>query len=208
MNILPADPRRRNAVLTAILALSVLYFVNTYIGGPKRARADATRLRLADLETRVDSVPIGDSIDQTVLAHRLEVYEAHLAGLENLIPSSEEMASLLEAISVQERIAGVEVTMLRPEVPQAGKAYDSWSYEMTIEGGYHAIGAFLTAIASLESIMVPMDLVLDTGPAPTTAGRPDASTLAVARFRIQTYVASPGGSATHPILTKSSATPQ
>lgn len=135
------------------------------------------------------------------------MYEAHLARLEDLIPSREEVASLLEAISVEERLAGVEVTLLRPEPPDPGELYDRWSYEMAVRGDYHAIGSFLTAISSLERIMVPADLVLDSG-LPPMAGQPGSHSRIVARLRIHTYVVSPPQNTGPHTLTTSNETPQ
>ena len=187
MSILPGDSLRRSAVLIALLALSVVYFIYTYMYVAREQQADDIRLRLDDLGTRSHPVRSKGSLDQSELERRIEMYEAHLVRLEDLIPSNEEVASLLEAISVQEAIAGVEVTMLRPEPPETGELYDRWSYEMAVKGGYHAIGSFLTAVASLERIMAPADLVLDVGPISNVEQAGPESAI-VARFRIRTYV--------------------
>ncbi len=207
MSILPSDSLRRSAVLIALLALSAVYFVYTYMYVVREEQADEIRLRLADLGARSQLVLPEDSLDQSELVRRVEMYKAHLARLEDLIPSNEEMASLLEAISVQEALTGVEVTMLRPEPPEAGELYDRWSYELAVKGDYHAIGSFLTAVASLERIMAPADLVLDLAPA-SDAEQPGALSAIVARFRIRTYVASPARTARASSPKPSSVTPQ
>lgn len=177
-------------MLTSVLALSFAYFAYTYVGAPRAAQAETLRLRLADLQAAVRRTGSAVSLDQTELKRRLEVYEAYLARLEDLIPSSEGIASLLEAVSKQERLAGVEVTMLRPEVPNAGQPYDRWSYELAVKGDYHAIGSFLTGVASLERILVPADLVIER--AKTSGTLPSVTAYhAAARFRLRTYVISP-----------------
>ena len=207
MNILPSDSLRRSAVLIALLALSAVYFVYTYMYAVREEQADEVRLRLADLGARSHTVLPEDSLDQSELVRRIEMYEAHLTRLEDLIPSNEEVASLLEAISVQEALTGVEVTMLRPEAPEAGELYDRWSYELAVKGDYHAIGSFLTAVASLERIMAPADLVLDLAPA-SDAEQPGALSAIVARFRIRTYVVPPARTAQASAPKPSSVTPQ
>ncbi len=207
MNILPSDSLRRSAVLIALLALSAVYFVYTYMYAVREGQADEVRLRLADLGARSHTALPEDSFDQSELVRRIEMHEAHLARLEDLIPSNEEVASLLEAISLQGALTGVEVTMLRPEPPEAGELYDRWSYELAVKGDYHAIGSFLTAVASLEGIMAPADLVLDLAPA-SDAGQPGALSAIVARFRIRTYVVPPARTAQASTPKPSSVTPQ
>ncbi len=205
MRLLPSDRLRRNAALSSLLALSSVYFAYTYICVPRAARAETLRLRLDALQAIRQ--PGLQALSQTDLQHRLELHEAHLARLEDLIPSSEEVASLLEAVSVEERLAGVEVTMLRPETPEAGRPYDRRSYEMAVKGDYHAIGSFLTAIASLERIMVPANLTADRAP-PTGTRQTGAAYQAVVRVRIQTYVLSPARGAEPTEPTASGDTPQ
>ncbi len=190
MRLLPRDRLQRSAVLACVLALMSVYFAYAYICAPRAARAETLRLRLAELQAYVRRPGPEASLDQAELKRRLEVHKAHLAQLEGLIPSSEEVASLLEAVSVEERLAGVEVIMLRPETPEAGEPYGRHSYEMAVKGGYHAIGSFLTAVASLERIMAPTDLATDRA-APPGTGQPGSAHDVVARFRIRTYVASP-----------------
>lgn len=206
MRLLPSDRLRRSALLASLLALSSVYFTYTYLCVPRAARAETLRLRLDALQASARQ-PGPDALGQTDLERRLELYETHLARLEDLIPSSEEVASLLEAVSVEERLAGVEVTMLRPETPEAGRPYHRRSYEMAVKGDYHAIGSFLTAIASLERIMAPANLAVDRA-TPAGTGQTGRAYPVVARVRIHTYVLSPSRGAEPSEPTASGDTPQ
>lgn len=194
MRLLPSDRMRRSAVLASVLALTFAYFAYTYIYAPRARRAESLRLRLAELQAYVGRPGPEAPLDQAELTRRLEVHEAHLAQLEELLPSSEEMASLLEAVSVEERLAGVEVIMLRPETPEPGEPYDRRSYEVAVKGKYHAIGSFLAAVASLERIMAPADLVAGLA-SPYGTGQPGSAHDVVARFRIRTHVLPPARNA-------------
>lgn len=205
MRLLPADRLRRSAVLASVLALTSVYITYTYICAPRAARAEILRIRLADLRASVRRLGPVTPLDHAELEHRLGMHEAHLAQLEDLIPSSEEVASLLEAVSVEERLAGVEVIMLRPEAPEPGRLYDRHSFEMAVKGDYHAIGSFLTAVASLERIMAPADLVADRTSHYGT-GQPGPAHHVVARFRIRTYVVRPERNAEPSVLPASGVT--
>lgn len=190
MSLLPADPVRRGAVLAAFLALSCVYFTHTchYAPGTERVRTAGLRLvRLeeADRGARADAAP-----GEAGLEERLALYQEHIVRLEQLFPADEEVAALLEAVSDEERRAGVEVTMMRPEPVEAGGFYDRLSYEVAVRGGYHAVGAFLAAIASLERIVAPADLaVTPGGPSGAEDGPYDGTVSAT--FRIRTYVVRP-----------------
>lgn len=188
MSLLPSDPVRRSVILCAFLAASGLYFAHAYLFAPRAGRAESRRLRIESLEEGNRDANRAAALGDGELEERLALYRDHIARLEALIPANHEVAALLDAISDEERLAGVEMTMMRPEPVEAGKYYDRLSYQVTVQGGYHAVGSFLAAIASLERIVSPGDLVMtpvhsETGDNPAEAGS------IVASFRIRTYVA-------------------
>ena len=57
---------------------------------------------------------------------------------------------------------------------------------MTVVGEYHAVGRFLTEIASLRRIVTPKQIDISLYPQPET--RPYLVSPIVATFRIETYV--------------------
>lgn len=189
MSLLPSDPVRRGAILGAFLAVSGLYFANTHLFAPRAERAESRRLRLEKLQDSNRDAKAMAALGDAELEERLAEYRDHIARLEALIPANEEVAALLDAISDEERRAGVEMTMMRPEPVEPGDYYDRLSYQMGVQGGYHAVGSFMAAIASLERIVAPGDLAI------TPVGQPagdDAEGGSIqASFRILTYVAKP-----------------
>ena len=191
MRVFPNDPLRRNAVLAAFVGVSALYFFHAHVHRPRLERAEALAARIdrwASLHPGLDARR--GARDR---ASGLETYAAHLARLETLIPASDEVSALLEAISVAERRTGVEIMLLSPEPRREDEAYEHWSYETVARGGYHEIASFLTAIASLDRIMIPSDvdmaaeLASPAEPASRTE-RIGTGTSLVANFRIRTYV--------------------
>ena len=193
MSFLPTDPMRRGAILCAFLAVSGLYFAHAHLLAPANERAEAKRLRIERLEESQRRAREVAAMGDADLEERLELYRDHIARLETLIPANEEVAALLDAISDEERNAGVEMTMMRPEPVEPGDYYDRLSYVVTVRGRYHAVGSFLAAIASLERIVAPGDLVIN--PAGPPAGGDDAGAGSIlASFRIRTYIARPSPS--------------
>lgn len=188
MNLLPTGPVRKSAVLLAFLALSGLYFTHTYIYAPGARRVESTRLRLARLDEGNRRAGTGAAMGEVELEERLLLYQDHIGRLEKLIPADGEVAALLKAISDEEGRAGVEMTKMRPEPVEPGDLYDRLSYVLTVQGNYHAVGSFITAIASLERIVAPGDLAIIPGGRAGPGGEPYDGTVS-ASFRIRTYVA-------------------
>ncbi len=186
MSLLPKDPGKRNAVLMAVLVLSSAYLLHSYVYTPIRENTDALQVRLGKLEDQNRRAEAAADRGGAELERRLTTYEAHVAQLEKLIPASEEVAALLEAISLEERRAGVEVTVMRPDLVEEGEFYDRWSYELGVRGGYHAVGSFMTAIASLERIVAPEGVIIVSA---NSGGGTGGDVLA--NFRIRTYVSTP-----------------
>jgi len=200
MSLLPTDPVGRRAVLLACLALSGLYFTRTYVYVPTAEQVESTRFRLERLAEDNRSAGTGAAMGEPELEQRLALYQEHIDRLEKLIPANEEVAALLEAVSEEARQAGVEMTMMRPEPVEPGDYYNRLSYQVVVTGGYHPVGSFLTAIASLERIVAPGDLAITPR---KLSGADDGAYdgTVSASFRIRTYVvsaAAPPGRAESP----------
>jgi type IV pilus assembly protein PilO len=188
MALLPDDPKRRNTVLGAALALVGLYFFHSYYYAPRAEEAEGLEARLEQLENQNRRAQIIATRGGAELEQRLALYEDHIIQLEKLIPQDEEVAALLEAMSLEGRRTGVDITLMRPEPMEVGDYYDRWSYELGVQGTYHSVGTFLASIASLERIVASVDM--EMGPAPVSTDGKDVEGRVNARFRIQTYVVS------------------
>ena len=171
----------------ACLALTGVYLVHTYAYAP---RAEETRSREARLQDLVEGNREGDGNPQpdwTDLDRRLASYEQLVERLEALIPSGDEVPALMEAVAAEERRAGVEMTMFRPEPPEPDEPYPLWSYELAIRGSYHAIGSFITAIGSLDHVLAADDMVIAAENTASDAAGPERVTV-VASFRMRLRV--------------------
>ena len=120
------------------------------------------------------------------LRRRMDQYTRHVDRLEDLIPGQEEVASLLNDVQTQARLADVDVLGLDPEAAQSAGPYTRTGYQMTVVGEYHDVARFLTEIASLSRIVTPVQVDLQVFGQPQT--RPDMESPVQATFRIETYV--------------------
>jgi type IV pilus assembly protein PilO len=120
-------------------------------------------------------------------------YQKNLQLMRQLVPTSNEVPSLLEQVSTAARRAGLDIGTVTPEPVISGEAFDTYRYKLTINGGYHAITEFLANVGSLTRIIAPVNLKL----APSTTDQRGRKLKAgdaflTCDFEIQTYVAKAG----------------
>ena len=157
----------------------------------RQERVTVMRDSVSTLSKEVDSakaVLAKGSIEQ--LRRRLEGYRQSLDLLRRLVPEENEVPNLLDQISTRSKIRGVELNGIRPGVTVAGPPpFSTNQYEVTVLGHYDQLGEFLSDIASLPRIIVPVGLKLEpaTGQAAAVLGDSTGALLS-ASFSIRTYV--------------------
>lgn len=186
MALLPEDPKQQKLLVAGLAVAAILYAFWSYWYSPKREEIAGLEERLETLETQNRRAQILATRGRKELEERLQVYERHIARLEELIPRGEEVPELLDAMALEARRTGVDLALMRPEPPDEGEFYTRRSYSMGVIGPYHEVGRFLTSIASLPRIVTPVDLSLEPTTGTTSAG--EEVPMVEARFRILTYV--------------------
>lgn len=185
MALLPEDPeKRKQFLLGAVLILGVAYGGYTYLYQPRVLEADTLQERLTSLEQQNAAArALARGIGAEDAQRRLGLYRDQLAAVEGLVPSSEELPDLLDAISAEAQRTGVELSLIQPTGAEEEQFYTRRTYDLAVLGTYHQIGIFLTQIASLPRIITPANLSLT--PRETAAG---AEQQLEARFAVETYV--------------------
>lgn len=181
MALLPSDPEQQKKLLIGLLPLLLLLGYWYFFHG---TRAEA----IAQQEARLEALERSNTTARTIasqgsaedLARRLALYEAHMARLEQLIPSGEEVPELLNMIATRAEGTGVQLALMRPEEDVAAEFYRRVTYEIGVIGRYHDIGLFLSEVGTLPRIVTPIDLNLRR-----RSGDPLQLN---ASFRIETYV--------------------
>lgn len=182
----PTDPTQRNLMLIGILLLAAIIPFRMYYVAPRNEANDVVRERVEALDIQNRQAGVILARGGADLEERMALYERHVARLEELIPAQEEVPVLLDDIQNRARLVDVDVQALDPEPSEAVGPYNRTGYQMTVVGEYHAVGRFLTEIASLSRIVTPvqLDLQLLTNRQPY----PDMDYPVQATFRIETYV--------------------
>jgi type IV pilus assembly protein PilO len=193
MALPPLEPAQRKNLLYAgvMLALAAFGFYDR-LYSPRKEQIAALETRLEQLNTvntRSRAITRGaeGEVDQ-----QLALFRQQLEMAEGLIPSSEELPNLLDAISAEATRTGVNLTLIQPVGATEETYYTRRVYDMAVVGEYHQIGEFLTRVASLPRIVTPTNLVVAPRAAQAGAvpaeGTSAAQVPLEARFSIETYV--------------------
>lgn len=177
------------AGVLAILGAGAFWYL---VYGPKEADV------FAPMAIRVEAL---DSLNKKAAAQmnqqelgklraEAEASERTLDIMRQLVPSGNEVPSLLNQVSDAGRRSGLEIAGVQPQPVIEGDQFDTYRYKMTVIGSYHRVGEFLANIGSLTRIMAPADVRLSmlTSSGAASRKKKDEATLQV-EFELQTFVA-------------------
>lgn len=178
-------------VVAVLLTGAYLYFMHR----PKSADLNALALRVDSLETANEEAKKDystGSVDK--LRKQADDYQQRLKVMRRLVPTSNEVPALLEDISTAARRVGLELAAVEPMPVLQGEQFDTYRYKMSVTGGYHAIGRFLSNVGSLSRIIAPVTLDMKravVSDKKQARAKKDES-LVDTGFQVQTYVAHAG----------------
>lgn len=180
------DAQNKQKLLLIVLAVMVAgYFGYTRVYKPRAADVAALEARLEALQMQNRTAQaLTDAEGRGAIERRVGAYRNQLTTVEGLIPSSEELPDLLDAISAEAQRTGVDLSLIQPVGAIAEEFYTRRSYELAVLGSYHGIASFLTEIASLPRIVTPTTLDLTVDEERTDGSDPRLH----AKFAIETYV--------------------
>jgi type IV pilus assembly protein PilO len=194
-------PQERQAPLLLILLAVVVGYLG-YTGtvldqlglrGVKQTKdsIQARQKTLDSLIARTDSAKrllASGSVED--LRRRLEGYRVSLELMRRLVPDRNEVANLMDEISTRAKIRGVMIAQFQPLPVEAGPApFETYKYQYSVIGRYDQLGEFLSDVASLQRIIVPMDLTLGAADMAKAKALGDSSgALLEARFQVRTFV--------------------
>jgi type IV pilus assembly protein PilO len=169
----------------ALVVGAIWYAGKIYLLDPKGTDIAFAQQQLDDLELK-NRRARAEAARQDDLRTRMEVQERQLRIFEELIPQSEEVPELLDAISQQARQTGVELSRIRPQASEIGEYYTKQTWELSVKGEYHDIGRYLGRIASLPRIIKPGSIQLS--PAPRSRATRDMEAPLEVSFVVETFV--------------------
>jgi type IV pilus assembly protein PilO len=178
-------PSRQKLILGVILIAGLGYLGYNYLYSPRSAEIGEIEARLTTLEAQNTAArTLTRAEGRSNVERQLALYRDQLDRVEGLIPSSEELPDLLDAISAEAQRTGVDLSLIQPVGATAEAFYTRRTYDLAVLGTFHEIGAFLTEIGSLPRIVTPIDLQVTVQGDDEAAVEPTLE----ARFSIETYV--------------------
>jgi Tfp pilus assembly protein PilO len=192
MALLPQDSGNQVKLLVAILSMAAgaLYF--NFIHRP----ADFDLVELAD---RVEDLETQNQLAQARVGNLqrlrddMREAEGQLEAIERLVPGRAEVPEIYEAIASETQSLNLRLLSIEPLAPAPADSAGTLmrqEWVLVVEGGYHALGEFLTNVASFDRIVRPR--VSEVIPAGTSAG---GRQLVEATFILETFVLGAGAGA-------------
>ncbi len=186
------DAKQRQQLLGFAIFVAVVGVVAfwLYWRAPKVVQRTDLRVKIDSLQARVDSAR-QDLASGTVeaLRQRVRDFEASLKIMRTLVPTGAEVPSLIDDVSARAKRRGVEIAEITPIPPEAGAMFQTHRYRFAVVGHYDEIGEFLSDVASLRRIMVPLDVAV-TRASKTAADtyKDTTGALTQATFQLRTFV--------------------
>jgi type IV pilus assembly protein PilO len=183
--------REQSLVAMAVLAFALVGAYVYFIYSPRSEE-------LAAIEQHVDSLEVANKQASRDVAQgslerlRKEAgdYAATLKVMRQLVPTGNEVPALLDDISTAARRVGLELAGVEPLPVLAGEQFDTYRYKMSVIGGYHAVGEFLSNVGGLSRIVAPVTLEMKVHPPTDKTKKPKKDqSLLDTNFQVQTYVA-------------------
>lgn len=162
MALLPQNPRDQKLVVVAILAIGLAAVYQQLYWSPKNVELTTVAVRLDTLDSlnKAAKAEVAQGSAAKMRAEA-EAYSRELSVLRHLVPTSNEVAPLLESISNAARRAGLELAEVAPDGGVVtGDRFDTYKYKLGVTGPYHQVGEFLANVASLPRIVSPINVML------------------------------------------------
>ena len=116
-------------------------------------------------------------------------FEVTLERLKELVPTGNDVATLIEEIANRARRSGVEIGQMNAPIDELGVPFNVVRYRWTVLGHFDQIGVLMSDIAQLSRIMVPYDLTLQQAEAVAQRTLADTTgALLRAEFMLRTFV--------------------
>ncbi len=166
MTISLREPKTQKILLFTVLGLGILYlyFLTDVVGFTYEARAsevDELSARYQKLSS--DLTKARQTLQsRAYLEKEFDLLHQKWERAQSLLPSEQEMASLLRAITLLGDRSGVEFILFRPGAAVPAQYHTEHPIEVKVEGGYHEIGTFLSELANMERIVIVSNLTLET----------------------------------------------
>jgi type IV pilus assembly protein PilO len=151
MTLLPRNPRDQKMVAVAVVAFALAALYWNFVWTPRHDELVALEVRLDTLDARNAAararIAQGTAAELEAEAAR---YAKDLEIMRLLVPTHNELPSLIEQVSTAARREGLDLSSIEPQPIVHGETFDTYRYKVSVTGGYHALAEFMTNVGSLS----------------------------------------------------------
>lgn len=195
MSFLPTNQRDQGMVAVGLVAAALAVVYHMYVFQPKAQELAKIAEHVESLSTandRAKAEMAKGSVNE--LRAQAQRSAANLELMRQLVPTGNEVPALLEQVSTAARRTGLDIGTVEPQPVIPGDEFDTYRYKITIAGGYHDLGTFLSNVGSLTRIVAPVNFKLGPAPSNRSGAAPKGRVAAdearlQSEFEMQTYVA-------------------
>ena len=190
MALLPANPRDQRLVFVAILSIGLVGVYQQLVWTDKNTELNQIAFRLDTLDSlnRLAKTDVAKGSPAKMKAEA-DAYNRELTVLRKLVPTSNEVPPLIEAISNAARRAGLEISEVAPDGVVNGDQFDTYKYKLGVIGPYHQVAEFMSNVASMPRIVSPINVTMAAAARPGERKITRGEQLLDVKFGVQTYVA-------------------
>ncbi|HEX2777985.1 MAG TPA: type 4a pilus biogenesis protein PilO [Gemmatimonadaceae bacterium] len=197
MGLLPSSQRNQVLLMLIMLSLGATYAFYEFRWKPVNEQLQVIQDHVDSLDVwnRKAQAETAKNNEKTLLQQAARS-EQSLQVMRQLVPTGNEVPTLLEQVSTAARRVGLDVGEIQPQPVTPGDQFDTYRYSLKILGDYHSVAEFLTNVGSLTRIITPANVKLtlpgNAAAAAKLKRRKDDAIIMV-NFDIQTYVAKVAG---------------
>ena len=185
--------RDKVLLLVIIAAIASVYAFYTFRWTPVNETLQASQEHVDSLDAwnRKAQNEMSKNSEKALLQQAARSAQS-LQVMRELVPTGNEVPTLLEQVSTAARRVGLDVSDIQPQPVTPGEQFDTYRYSLKIMGDYHSVAEFLTNVGSLTRIITPVNVkLLQPANAVFAAKlkRHKDDAIIQANFDIQTYVA-------------------
>jgi len=198
-NIDLRDPNIQVAFMVTLVAITIahVFFMTEMLPFGFQRRGQ----EIANLEHEYE-VLSADLMKAKQTASRLPQVRAEYEALsaqwdeaKGMLPTQQEMAEVLSQVTVAGQRSGVDFLLFEPKPAAPREIYFEHPIDVTVAGGYHQVGMFLSRVSNLPRIINvnSVDLKNVTDP-----DDPEGNEIVEASMSLAAYTLNPGGAAPAP----------
>jgi type IV pilus assembly protein PilO len=184
--------KERQQALGVAIILAIAAGVAFWIlwRSPRVAEQEQLQTQIDSLTRQVDAAR-QDLATGTVesIRQRSADFEVTLERMKELVPTGNDVATLIDEIANRARRNGVEIGQMGAPVEEIAEPFNIVRYRWTVVGHYNQVGVMMSDIAQLSRIMVPYELSLEPASDVTQRTLGDTTgALLQAEFNLRTFV--------------------